>query len=65
MDRRDQVSPHSATEAAVAELDHVFFDPNDETTVDTYFAKLIHNHRNALVMLCGQDAIDQGRLATP
>jgi hypothetical protein len=65
MDRRDQVSPHGTTEAAVAELDDVFLDANDQTAVDTHFAKLIHNYRNALLMLRAQDAIDQGRLATP
>ncbi len=48
-----------------AELDDVFLDANDQTAVDTHLAKLIYNHCNALVMLCTQDAIDQGRLATP
>jgi hypothetical protein len=65
MDRRDQVPPHGATEAAITELDDVFLDANDQTAVDTHFAKLIHDHRNALLMLRAQDAIDQGCLATP
>ena len=65
MDRRDQVPPYGTAEAAVAELDDVFLHTNDQTAVDTHLAKLIHNHRNALLMLCAQDAIDQGRLATP
>src|SRR6266446_6948321 len=63
MDRRDQVPPYGATEAAVAELDYVLLDSNDQTAIDTHLAKLIHNHRNALIMLRAQDAIDQGRLA--
>ena len=65
MDRRDQVPPYGATEAAVAELDYVLLDSNDQTAVDTHLAKLIHNHRNTLLMLRAQDAIDQSRLATP
>jgi hypothetical protein len=65
MDRRDQVPPYGATEAAVAELDDVFLDANDQTAIDTHLTKLIHNHRNALLMLRAQDAIDQGCLATP
>jgi hypothetical protein len=65
MDRRDQVPPYRATEAAVAELDDIFLNANDQTAIDTHLAKLIHNHRNALLMLRAQDAIDQSRLATP
>src|SRR5262249_18060815 len=65
MDRRDQVPPYGATEATVAELDDVFLNSNDQTAFDPRLADLIHNHRNALIMRRAQDAIDQGRLATP
>jgi hypothetical protein len=65
MDRRDQVPPYGATEAAVAELDHVLLDANDQTAVNAHLAKLIHDHCNALLMLSAQDTIDQGRLTTP
>src|SRR5215510_7687712 len=63
MDRRDQVPPYGATEATVAELDNVFLDANDQAAIDTHLAKLIHNHRNALLMRRAQDAINQGGLA--
>ena len=52
MQRGHQVPPYRATEAAVAELDHILFDSNDQTAINAYLAKLIHNYRNTLVMLC-------------
>src|SRR5262249_42444390 len=51
MYRGHEVLSDRATEAAVAELDHILFDPYDQTTIDAHLTKFIHNHRNALVML--------------
>jgi hypothetical protein len=60
----DEVAAHCATNAAVVHLKDFFVGPNDQGIIDANLAKLVLDNSNSLAVMLGQDAIEQGSLAS-
>ena len=57
-------SPHGAAQTAIAQFDDVVLDTHDKFAVNPHVAKFVDDHRNALVVVLGENAVRQGRFAT-
>ena len=62
-DDADQVAAHGAADAAVVHLEHFLVGADDQLVVDADLAELVDDHRVALAVRLGEDAVEQGRLA--
>ena len=59
----DQVAAHGAADAAVAGLEDLLVGTDHQFVVHADLAEFIFDHGDALAMILGQDAIEQGGLA--
>ena len=60
-----QVAAHRAADAAVVGLEDLLLGADDELVVDPDLAELVLDDGDALAVLLGEDAVEQGRLARP
>ncbi len=60
---RIEVAAHRAADAAVGGLEDFLFGADDDLVVDADFAELVLDDGDALAVLLGQDAVEEGRLA--
>ena len=56
----DEIASDGAAQAPVVHLEHFFIAAEHERLIDADLAKLILDHRDALTVIFGQDAIEQG-----
>ena len=61
--RFQKLAIDGATDAAVAQLDHVIAGADHQVVVDADLAKLIHQHRGFHPVLVGEDVIEKGGFA--
>jgi hypothetical protein len=57
------VAAHRAADAAIVHLVDLFVGFDDQVVVDADLAELVDDHRVALAVTFGQDAVEQRRLA--
>ena len=63
VDDADQVAAHRAADAAVVHLEDFLVGIDDEVVVDADVAEFVDDHRVALAVILGQDAIEKCGLA--
>jgi hypothetical protein len=57
----DEIAAHRAANAAIGGLEDFFLCADDEFLIHADFAELVLNHRDALAMLFGEDAVEERR----
>ena len=59
----DEIAAHAAADAAVVQLEDFLVGLDDELVVDADLAEFILDHRDALAVVLGEDAVEQRGLA--